>query len=83
MQPKKNKSGFVTKLATASIVALLTILLTGDYFFSIKPIKELELKQIDEKFTKRGAVPFKDSTPHVIILEITRNTFKGMPEKYK
>ena len=83
MQPRKNKSGFVTKLATAAVVALLTILLTGDFFISIKPIKELELKQIDEKFTKRGAVPFKDSTSNVIILEITRNTFKGMPEKYK
>jgi len=83
MKSGKTKSGLLTKLVTSTIVALLTILLSGDFVLSIKPIKELELKSIDEKFNRRGAVPFKDSTSNVIILEITRNTFKGMPEAYK
>jgi adenylate cyclase len=83
MGSQKSSSGLVPKLILSLAVALITVLLTGDFFLSIKPLKELELKQIDEKFNARGAVPFKDSTPNVIILEVTRNTFKGMPEQYK
>jgi len=69
------------KLLIASGVSLLILILTQNIFFRITPFEEFELKQIDERFKNRGPIDIKDSAD-VIIVEITEQTFKGIPSPY-
>jgi len=69
------------KLLIVSGVSLLIILLTQNILFTIAPIEDFELSQIDERFQRRGPIDIKDSAD-VIIVEITDQTFKGIPPPY-
>jgi len=60
---------------------LLVILLTQELFFSIKPLKDLELKYLDLRFLERGPREITDSSD-VIILSITRDDYNQIPEPY-
>lgn len=57
---------------------LLVIILTQDYFFTVAPLKELDLKFIDAGFLKRGKIDIADSSK-VIILEITQDSYDQIP----
>ena len=60
---------------------LLVIFLTQDYFFTIGPLKELDLKFIDSGFLKRGKTDIVDSSK-VIILEITQDSYDQILPPY-
>jgi adenylate cyclase len=74
---QKTKS-IVIQTAICLAAGLITILLTQDYLFSFGALKTLEQKHIDERFQKRGVINIKD-TSQVIIVEITQNTYDGIP----
>ncbi|MEW6507000.1 MAG: adenylate/guanylate cyclase domain-containing protein [Bacteroidota bacterium] len=57
---------------------LLTIILTQDIFFTFAPLKELELKLLDNRFLERGKIDIKDSSD-VVILEITQDAYDQIP----
>ncbi|MCK6605734.1 MAG: CHASE2 domain-containing protein [Ignavibacteriaceae bacterium] len=67
-----------SKLLICFAVSLLVIVLTQDIVVEIAPLKEYELNHLDERFKRRGAIPIRDSS--VIVLEISRNTYQGIPE---
>jgi adenylate cyclase len=58
--------------------SLLTIILTQDLFFTFAPLKELELKLLDNRFLERGKIDIKDSSD-VVILEITQDAYDQIP----
>jgi len=72
------KKDFLKKISVVLCAALFTIILTQDYFFTFAPLKELELKLIDTRFSKRGPIDIKDSSK-VIIIEITQETYNQIP----
>ena len=58
--------------------SLIVILLTQEIFFSIKPLKELELKFIDTRFSNRERFHIQDSSD-VIILGISQIDYDQIP----
>ena len=73
----KVKDYFIKFLVIISAF-LLIIFLTQDYFFTIGPLKELDLKFIDSGFLKRGKIDIEDSSK-VTILEITQKDLDQIP----
>lgn len=69
------------KLALSLALSVIVLILTQEWFFTIGPLKALELKHIDERFLQRGARNIQD-TADVVILEITQNTIDGIPDPY-
>ncbi|MFA7420285.1 MAG: adenylate/guanylate cyclase domain-containing protein [Melioribacteraceae bacterium] len=82
MKPSQNKkSGLFGSLIVFTSILVLVLLLTQEWIFTIGPLKELELKLIDDRFTKRGKIELGDSAD-VIILEINQETFDQIPPPY-
>lgn len=77
----KKLKEWVSNLFLVFSAALFTILLTQEFLFTIKPVKELELKLIDYRFLERGKINLSDSTD-VIILEITQDSYDQIPQPY-
>jgi len=72
------KKDFFKKVLVVISAALFTIILTQNYIFTFAPLKELELKLIDARFSKRGPIDIKDSSK-VIIIELTQETYNQIP----
>ncbi len=82
MKPSQNKkNGLFGSLIVFISILVLVLLLTQEWIFTIGPLKELELKLIDDRFTKRGKIELGDSAD-VIILEINQETFDQIPPPY-
>lgn len=77
----KSKRDLLNKFFVVLFAALLTILLTQDYLFTIAPLKTLELKLIDNRFQRRGKIDLADSAS-VIIVEITQDSYDQIPPPY-
>ncbi len=73
--------GLIQKFAVVLSAALFTVILTQDYLFTFSPLKELELKLIDQRFLKRGKIDIADSSK-VIIVEMTQDLFDQIPPPY-
>ena len=74
--------GELIKFATFLFTLIVILLLTQELLFTFSPIKNLELRSIDERFSLRGERDIKD-TSNVLILEITQNTYDQIPNPYK
>jgi len=71
-----------SKLGLAMCVALLVIVVTQENILKLGIIQRLELASIDYRFESRGTNPtFKDSSD-IIIVEISEESFKSLPEKW-
>ncbi|MBA4250723.1 MAG: hypothetical protein C0425_09960 [Chlorobiaceae bacterium] len=77
----KNKSKWLTQIWISLFLSLLVIVLTLEIFFTIVPLKEFEQNHIDERFLRRGPIDIRDKS-EVIILEITQETYDGLPHPY-
>lgn len=76
----KRNSLLVPVLVFASILVLV-LMLTQEWIFTFQPLKELELKLIDDRFRQRGKIELGDSSK-VIILEIKQESFDQIPPPY-
>lgn len=73
---------WISKLSLATAVALLVIVITQDNILKLGIIQRLELASIDYRFESRGIDPtFKDSS-EIVIVEISEESFKSLPEKW-
>ena len=73
---------WLSKLGLAVAVALLIIVITQERILKLGIIQRLELASIDYRFESRGTnSSFKDSS-NVIIVEISEESFKSLPEKW-
>ena len=66
----------------AGMVALLVILLTQANFLQLGALQRLELATIDYRFEARGQSKVIPDSAHVIIVEISEDSFKSLPEKF-
>jgi adenylate cyclase len=72
----------LAKLSLAIAAALLVIVVTQESILKLGIIQRLELASIDYRFESRGTNPgLKDST-HVVIVEISEESFKSLPERW-
>ncbi|TAK51293.1 MAG: CHASE2 domain-containing protein, partial [Bacteroidetes bacterium] len=63
-------------------LALLVIILTQDVLFEFTPLNRLELSTIDFRFRQRGPLAMPPESLDVVIVEISNESFKTLPEKY-
>ncbi|MBU0561018.1 MAG: adenylate/guanylate cyclase domain-containing protein [Bacteroidetes bacterium] len=77
----KKSRNLINKALLSLITSIIVIVITQDIFFTIAPIKELELNFIDDRFSQRGQLAIKDSAD-VIILEVTQETYDQIPAPY-
>ena len=75
---KKKIYGYTPFLVIPLLSALIVLVVTQEVFFSIKPLKELELKYIDIRFSARGQKIINDSAD-VIILGISQTDYDQIP----
>ncbi len=73
---------WATKLGLSIAVALLVVVITQDNILKLGIIQRLELASVDYRFESRGIDPtFKDSS-NVVIVDISEESFKSLPEKW-
>lgn len=73
---------WISKLTLATAVSLLIVVITQDSILKLGIIQRLELASIDYRFESRGTDPtFKDSSD-IVIVEISEESFKSLPEKW-
>lgn len=78
MSGGKGKFNRLWKSSLFIIAAVfLTIILTQEFLFTFAPLKELELKLIDDRFLQRGKIDIKDSAD-VVIVEIDQETINQL-----
>jgi adenylate cyclase len=73
---------WLVKSVLAGVVALLVILLTQVNFLQLGALQRLELATIDYRFEARGMSRVVPDSAHVVIVEISEDSFKSLPEKF-
>lgn len=81
MEKTKSIPGWLIKICISLGIAFFIILFTQESFIPLQPLKELEQKQIDERFLHRGVKNIQDSAT-VIILDLNNQTLQGLPEGF-
>ena len=79
---KKFWKKFVVDFWISIAIAIAITIVTQEYFFTIKPLKELELSLLDSRFLERGAIDIKDSA-EVVIVEINQDSYDGIPKELR
>lgn len=74
--------GWLTRLGLALGTAAMIIALTQVQVFRQGVVQRLELSTIDYRFQFRGPVPAVKDSPHVIIVEISEDSFRSLPERF-
>jgi adenylate cyclase len=72
----------MTKVVLACAIALLIILLTQETVLRVEVLQRLELATIDCRFQVRGSTPDFGDVSRVVIVEISEESFKSLPEKF-
>lgn len=76
------RSRFFSQLALSLGLALLVLLVTQDFLIELSPLRRLELSTIDYRFALRGSLPIPQESLKVVILEISEESFKALPDKW-
>lgn len=71
---KQKRKEWLKTFSVFLSVFLLVLLITQEFLFTIAPLKELELRLIDNRFLRRGKIDPGDSSK-VVILEIDQESF--------
>lgn len=69
------------KIGIGLTLSALVMFLTGVFSFQIIPLEQIEKKHIDERFNARENINVKE-TSNVVVLEITQETYNGIPSPY-
>ncbi len=72
----------LTSLGIIVTVTILVLLFTEDILFEFPPIKRAELSLVDLRFQRRGSLGHLVDSSAIVIVEISRESFKSLPEKW-
>jgi adenylate cyclase len=73
---------WLTLLVLAAVVAGLLIVITQESVLQLGLLQRLELATLDYRFQVRGPRPFDPGTSNVVIVQISEDSFKALPEKF-
>lgn len=84
MSTSTSKPGytFAVNLAISVAVTACVLLLTQDVLFEFPPLKRTELSLIDLRFQQRGTVLSPRDTSKIVIVEISQESYKSLPEPW-
>jgi len=63
-------------------VAVLTVLMTRVPLLNLGVVERLELASLDFRFQSRGPLSMDDDSTHVVIVEISQESFESLPDKW-
>ncbi len=69
-------------LVISFLVALVILLITQDFLLEFPPLKRAELALVDLRFRQRGAVPGIRASSRIVIVDISQDAFRALPEKW-
>ncbi len=73
---------WIVQLALGVGVALLIITITQEPILRLGILQRLELASIDYRFHFRGIAPFVRDSSDVVIVEISEDAFRSLPEQF-
>ncbi len=73
---------FLTHIGISFIVAAFVLILTQDILGGFPPLHRAELALIDLRFQQRGTNTAIRNTSNVVIVEISEESFKSLPERW-
>ena len=81
-QLSTGQRNLIIRLALALGVALLIIVFTQESILRLGVLQRLELATIDYRFQFRGSAPGVADSSHVVIVEITEESFRSLPDRF-
>lgn len=78
----KSAREFFIYIGISVTVTILVILLTEDVVFDFPPLRRAELSLIDLRFQRRGPLRRRADPSDVVIVEISQESYKSLPEKW-
>jgi adenylate cyclase len=81
-QLSQARQTLLIKIGIALAAALLVIVVTQEEILKLGIIQRLELASIDYRFESRGTNPGLKDSAHVVIVEISEESFKSLPERW-
>lgn len=79
---RKVWKGVLQQLGLGAALSILVVLLTQDFLFEFTPLKRMELATLDYRFQWRGSIPILRDTSRIIIVEISQESFRSLPDKW-
>lgn len=76
------RSPWLTRVAIAVAIGLVIVLLTREEVLGIRVLQRLELATLDYRFQFRGTRPMPRDSSHVVIVEISDDSFRSLPENF-
>ena len=73
---------WMTKISLACAIALLIVVITQEDILKLGIIQRLELASIDYRFQSRGRISTMKDSGNIVIVEISEESFKSLPEKW-
>lgn len=74
--------GLLTRFGLALGTGVMIIALTQIPVFRLGVVQRLELSTIDYRFHFRGTIAAVKDSPHVVIVEISEDAFRSLPERF-
>jgi len=72
----------IAKVALALAVGAAIFLLTQEHLLPISFLQRLELATLDYRFQSRGTDSLVQASPDIVIVEISEESFRSLPEKF-
>lgn len=78
----KTRRAFLVNLGISFAVTALVLLLTQDVLIDFPPLRRAENALIDLRFQRRGALGSVRDSSQVVIVEISQESFKSLPDPW-
>src|SRR5437867_5307321 len=78
----KSGRAFLVNLNISLVATVLVLLLTQDILIDFPPLDRAELSLIDLRFQKRGRIKSARDSSNIVIVEISQESFKSLPESW-
>ncbi|HMD14309.1 MAG TPA: CHASE2 domain-containing protein, partial [Bacteroidota bacterium] len=84
MRPRISKAAreLLTHIGISFLVAAFVLILTQNILGDFPPLKRAELSLIDLRFQLHGINTAVSNTSNVVIVEISQESFKSLPDKW-
>jgi len=79
---KKSTGSVFAQLSLSLAIAFAVLLFTQDFLLRLAPLNRLELSTIDYRFALRGSLPVPQESLKVVIVEISQESLRGLPDKW-
>ncbi len=82
LRPSSRMTRWLIVAGLAIGIGAVLIVFTSDQILQLGPLQRLELSTLDYRFQLRGPRPFATGGSNVVIVQISEDSFKALPDKF-